>query len=144
MFSIENNRRSYCCWSYCVSSPKIWAALGAAASWSDQTRLENSDFHSWIHGRYLTTHLTLSSKVTNKLSTSISQKRLRWVLNLLGQTYFCSISGQNWSALDLEASLEPESCVLVMVHRNFRYVLNYRFYAGFLEKNVGFPFFSKE
>ena len=56
---------------------------------------------------------------------------LRWVLNLLGQSYFCSSSGHILSILNLRVSLESDFFTLLMVHRNFRFFKNCRFFAGF-------------
>ena len=56
---------------------------------------------------------------------------LRWVLNLLGQSYFCSSSGHILSILNFRVSLESEFFTLLMVHRNFRFFKNCRFFAGF-------------
>jgi len=58
-------------------------------------------------------------------------KFLRWVLNLLGQTSFCSLSGHNLPNTVNDGSLEPPYRILRPQHWNFRYLKNYRFYAGF-------------
>ena len=52
-------------------------------------------------------------------------------MNLLGQSSFCSSSGHIKSIPDLKVSLESEFYSLVMVHTDFRYLKNYRFFAGF-------------
>ena len=73
----------------------------------------------WIFTDIVVAGRLLEKDVCGKCTREI----FRWVLNLLGQTCFFSLSGHNWPNSVNDGSLEPPFQTLPAQHWDFRYFI---------------------
>ena len=145
------SRRSNAAWKIETARVQTELIQRKGHSWTFVTNAVSSKFKVLCKNRIIVKLKARSEAPCQKLKLEIfwreasfrafSFASLRCVLNLLGQIYFCSLSGHNWPKTVNDRSLEPPNRVLCPQHWDFRYLKNHRFFGGFSVKLSDFDIF---